>query len=91
LNALNPKATVFDSDQIFSEESNGLITDAVSEALENKAYQCVKSDNFFKRHIASRLTYSLLAVSSVITRLADLINGVVAAVFSFLSMEKSTL
>lgn len=67
---------------------DGFVTHYVTEALKNVARSCYKSDNFFKRHIASRLTYLLLAISSVITRVVDGIIGVIAAVLSFLTLGK---
>lgn len=75
-------------DAFITGDGDGFITSYVSEFLKDVARSCYNSDSFLKRHIASRLTYALLAVSSVITRLADGIIGVVAATLSFITLGK---
>ncbi len=67
-----------------SAKGDGLITHNVSKFLEKKARSYYKSD----RHFATRLTYALLALSSIITRVVDGIIGIIAAAFSFLTYGK---
>ncbi|MCB1117705.1 MAG: hypothetical protein KDK50_03880, partial [Chlamydiia bacterium] len=67
---------------------DGFITDFAHESLKDVARYFYNSDGFFKRHIATRLTYVLLAISSVITRIADGIIGVIAAPLSFITFGK---
>jgi hypothetical protein len=57
----------------------------VINSLKALARSCYKSDNFLKRHVASRLTYALLAVSCLATRVADGAIGVAAAGLSVLT------
>ncbi len=75
-------------DAFITVEGDGFITHYVSEALKDVARNCYNSDNFLKRHVASRLTYLLLVISSVITRLMDGIIGVMAAILSFATFGK---
>lgn len=50
------------------------------------AKECYSSDNFLKRHVASRLTYALLAVACLVTRAVDGVIGIVAALFSLATL-----
>lgn len=66
------------------EGGNGLLSDAVIEKFKDQAGDYRQSNNFLKRHVATRLTYALMAVSCVVTRLVDGIIGVPAACLSIL-------
>jgi hypothetical protein len=84
---IDPPPWVLNADKdrpLVSSEGNGLITHYVYGFLKGVAKDYRESENFFKKHIASRLTYALLLVSCVVTRVVDGIIGVIAAVFSCL-------
>ncbi len=76
------------SDPLINGDGDGFITHYVWEALRNKAHDFYNSSNWGKRHIASRLTYALLAIASLVTRAVDGIIGVIAAGVSFLTLGK---
>jgi hypothetical protein len=80
--------TIDQGSELITNDGDGFITSYVSDALKDVARSCRNSDNFFKRHIVSRLTYLLLAISSLITRVVDGIIGVIAAILSFLTLGK---
>jgi len=69
-------------------DGNGLISHFVINYLEDVAKNVITSKNPFKRHIVSRLTYGLLALSVVITRVVDGIIGVIAGTFAILTYGK---
>lgn len=48
------------------------------------------SNNFITRHVVTRLTYVLIAVSSLVTRAVDGVIGALAATFSILCFGQST-
>lgn len=57
-----------------------------SAAIEASALKQSRSDNFFVRHVTSRLTYALLAVSMIVTRVVEavlVIPAVVLSIFFF--------
>ncbi|MGD2169511.1 MAG: hypothetical protein PVI40_04655 [Chlamydiota bacterium] len=76
------------SNAFITADGDGFITDHISSGLKSLARSYLSSENVFQRQIASRLTYVLLAVSSVITRVADGVIGSVAAVLSLLTLGK---
>lgn len=89
LKTLNPQARFVNHSKAFiTADGDGFITNQISTALKALALNYLSSENVFKRHIASRLTYALLAISSVVTRVADGIIGSVAAVLSLLTLGK---
>jgi len=94
LQLVNPRAGFEPDcgDYFFSTNPNcedSFLTEIVREFLCDKAEEYRGSDNsFFKRHIASRLTYALLTISLVISRIADGVIGVVAAPFAVLTFGK---
>ncbi|MBS4168512.1 hypothetical protein [Parachlamydia sp. AcF125] len=81
LKMVNPKAE-------FSDERCGIITYPVAGALDKKAEKFSSSNNFLKRHVASRLTYALLAISCLVTRAVDGIIGIPTATLSVLTAGK---
>lgn len=87
LRTINPNAKFFEFDpdkqkSSISPTDDGLLTGEVQRFLELKALDASTSNNFLKRHVISRLTYALLAISSIVTRYVDGIIGVSAAVLS---------
>lgn len=56
-------------------KGNGFLTNPVYTSLREAASSCYNSKNFLKRHVASRLTYVVLAVACVVTRAVDGIIG----------------
>ena len=73
---------------LVSVDGDGFTSNLVKDPLKNKARSCYNSDNFLKRHISSRLTYALLAVSCIVTRAVDGIIGIPAAALSILTGGK---
>lgn len=71
-----------------SAKGDGFVSDLVIEPLKGVARRCYKSENFLKRHVASRLTYILLAISCVVTRAVDGVIALPAAVLSILTVGK---
>lgn len=78
LRSINPTAKVLRGIE------DGFLTEAVIPSFVRHTREWVLSKNFLKRHVATRLTFALLAVSCVISRLADGIIGVSAACLSIL-------
>jgi len=77
LRVINPEAKFSgDLDNLFigfakqamiSGSGDGFLSDLVANPLLDIARSCYNSDNFLKRHVASRLTYALLAVSYLVS------------------------
>jgi hypothetical protein len=67
-------------------KKSGLISHYVRTSLRALAQNCYKSENLLKKHVASRLTYALMGIVSIITRLADGIIGSIAAIFALLTL-----
>lgn len=61
----------------------GFITHYVLDALTLKAYSFLNSTSFFERHIISRLTYVLLGIACLVTRVVD---GIIAIPITLLSL-----
>lgn len=80
--------TIGRKDAFITSDGDGFITHYVSGTLKSIARGCYNSDNIIKRHLVTRLTYVLLAITSVITRIVDGIIGVIAALASFLTVGK---
>ncbi len=66
-------------------DGNGFVSDLFIEPIKDIARTCYNSDNFLKRHVASRLTYALLAISCIVTRVVDGIIGVPAGLLSLIT------
>ena len=79
LRAINPTVS-------HEEEKEGPAASFVIKLLKNIAKDCRESDYLLERHVASRLTYALLAISAVVARAADGVIGVIAAFFSFFTV-----
>ncbi|MGE4574305.1 MULTISPECIES: hypothetical protein [Parachlamydia] len=73
---------------MISNEGFGFTSDPFNFRLRKKASEYCDANSFFKRHVASRLTYALLALSCVVTRIADGIIGVPIAALSILTAGK---
>jgi|694.fasta_scaffold08994_15 hypothetical protein len=69
---------------ILCADGEGLVTDFVNKTLtlRDSARNFYNSENYLKRHVASRLTYASLALSSLITRIIDFTVGLIAAIVS---------
>jgi hypothetical protein len=74
--AINPK-----SEFSFKRE-DGLVHHRISQSLKLSALEFRKSDNFLKKEVASRLTYALLALASLVTRAVDGAMGILVGTFS---------
>ncbi len=70
---------------------NGLLADSIALSLDNFANRSYQSDNLIKKYVISRLTYPVLALACLVTRLVDGIIGLLAATFSLLTLGKFTL
>lgn len=84
LRAINPKAQF--SDEV--ENTMGFFPNLPIKRLAKLALSYRSSDNFLKQHVVSRLTYTLLAVSCVVTRIADAIICIVPVTLSVLTVGK---
>lgn len=67
---------------------NGLVTDEVHKSMEKVAITYRDSHSLFKKHIASRLSYVLLAAACLVTRAIDGALGALAAIFSLITIGK---
>lgn len=85
LTAINPRADFPKTGTVISSDGRGLTTNLVFEPIKKVGINCRESDNFLKKHVASRLTYALLAISCLVTRAVDGIIGVPAAALSILT------
>lgn len=90
LKTFNPEAVI--NEKIETENSsgvksmvvaNGFITHEVQSYLKKMARNYYQSDDGLEKHVASRLTYFVLAIASIITRVVDGIIGILAAIASF--------
>jgi hypothetical protein len=87
--AINPQAKFpGNRDIAISGDGDGFISDLVINFLSSVAIMCYESDSFLKRHVASRLTFALLAISCLVTRAVDGIIGIPAAGLSILTGGK---
>lgn len=82
---LNPSAK-FDENSLQTGSGEGAITQFCSNFIKTSLYHSSNSSYPLKRHVLSRLTFALLMISCVITRVIDGILGALAAVFSFLTL-----
>jgi hypothetical protein len=70
------------------EEGHALLSYIVKENLWDKADGYSKDENFFKRHVASRVLFAVATVAQVIARLAEGILGLAAAALSIVTVGK---
>lgn len=85
LRAINPEAetrgcSIFGLE--IQDSGEGLLTNELVKKFKENIGDYRRSRNYLMRHVATRLAYALMAVSCVITRLADGIIGVPAACLS---------
>lgn len=83
----------FDGDEDYNKpkisgDGNGFITNGVSKYMSKAAIEFSFSQNVFKRHVLSRLTYALMGIASLVTRAVDGAIGLVAAAFSIITAGK---
>ncbi|MGD2169136.1 MAG: hypothetical protein PVI40_02710 [Chlamydiota bacterium] len=89
LKTLNPNAKIPDLEKDSSKTPSGIISELILKTKPfESAMHCFNSKSFFKRHIVLRLTVALLAVTTVIIRIADGVIGIGAASLSFLTFGK---
>ncbi len=92
LRVLNPHARLCNyipkNSLELSFDGNGLFAGRVNTLIQDLSAQCNTSKNFLKKQVISRLTYVLLAVASLVTRAVDAVIGIIAAVFSILTLGK---
>lgn len=83
----------FDGDEDYNKpkisgDGNGFITNGVRKYMSKAAIEFSFSQNVFKRHVLSRLTYALMGIASLVTRAVDGAIGLVAAAFSIITAGK---
>jgi hypothetical protein len=85
LDTINPEAKIFEPNKeaVFSRFLINFIN-----PLNEFAESCYNSDNFLKKHVASRLTCVLLAVSCLVNRAADGVIGIGAGCLSIVTVGK---
>lgn len=88
LKALNPDFELTEGRSLIGAMGHGFTSHFIREPLKEVARSCYDSDSLLKRHVASRLTYALLAIASVVTRAVDGVIGVPAAALSLLTLGK---
>ena len=71
---------------LIGSQFDGLVFDFVLPKLKNYANEFSLSNNVFKKHVLSRLTFALTAIAAVVTRVADAAIGLVAAAFSIITL-----
>lgn len=81
LKAVNPKAKI-------ENDWGGVCFSFLIPRLDRLAQGCSDSPNKFMHHVASRLTYVLAAISSVVARIIDVIIAVFAVILSFATVGK---
>jgi hypothetical protein len=89
--AVNPTANI--SPNAISNNgivNNGLLTNFVDKKIRGLAQTCHTSKNPFKHHVVSRLTYALLGVACLVTRVVDGVIGIGAGACALLAAGKST-
>ena len=60
-------------------DGNGFLSNLMIDEIKKTTRACYNSDNLLKQHVASRLTFALLAVSCLVARAVDGIIGIPAA------------
>ncbi|MCC5832857.1 MAG: hypothetical protein JJU12_07440 [Chlamydiales bacterium] len=88
LRTLNPTAEV---NRHYDENYPGICAPYFVSMSDEIGNNYCGSNNFFKRHVASRLTYAFFAISLVVTRLVEGIIGLIAGAFSLLTVGKVPL
>jgi hypothetical protein len=86
IKAINPKADVGYKSGKYN---SGILAEIAQKKIIKWFYNCQCSDSFIKKQIGTRLTMALWAVTMIITRVVDGVLGVVAAVFSILTLGSS--
>ena len=71
---------------LIDSNGDGLVSNFVLPKLKNYARKFAGSENVFKMHVLSRLTFALTAIAAVVTRVADAAIGLVAAAFSIITL-----
>lgn len=94
ISIINPKITR--GDYSTKTKSSGLITSRVVEKLFEKAknLNLEKKSSFCKKHIFSRVLFALGGILSIITKIADAVLGLIAALLvavTFAQVEKINL
>jgi len=84
LEVINPESRV-----VKNNSDPGLISSIVFPSIVNQAERFANSLSGVHKHITSRLTFALLAVSSLITRIADGVIGIIAATLSLITLGNS--
>jgi hypothetical protein len=83
LRTINPNIIFSKNPDVYGE---GFLSDFIIATLSPIAADFSDSDNFLKRHVASRLTYALLAIACLVTRVVDGIISIPAAALSILTI-----
>lgn len=72
----------------YTHNDAGLFTKFVKIPLMHHAKKFSESENCFVKYVVSRLTYALMGICCIITRLVDLIFGLIAGLASILTLGK---
>lgn len=87
LRVIDPSDTL-SKEAYINVKGNGFIQEEVFDTLNNYGLKFSNSKNIFTRHVASRLTYLVLAITSVVTRVLDGVISIPATVISILVLGK---
>lgn len=85
LKFINPHASCDNWESYVKEGRHGYLTN-YTHPIRRFAKESVKSENFFKRNISSRLGFAALAVACVVTRVADAILSVITMALSLVTV-----
>lgn len=88
LQTINPEAQFNGAENDLNDSGNGLLASIVKTGLQKFVNTQKESNSFFRRHVTTRLGHGLMLLSAPLTRTADLAIGLVAALFSFLTLGK---
>jgi hypothetical protein len=86
LQAINPEAEFTKN----IKEKYGPISAPAITTLTSFAKECSKSENFFQRHVASRLTYALAALASLVTKVVEGIISIPIVAASIVTLGNFT-
>jgi hypothetical protein len=78
LQAINPDAD-------FGVQRGYIVSSAIS-PIEDFAKECSESENFLQRHVASRLTYALAALVSLVTKAVDGVISIPMTAISIITL-----
>ncbi|MGK5595303.1 MAG: hypothetical protein ACSNEK_08105 [Parachlamydiaceae bacterium] len=90
LSSINPSARFSNDKVLIKEEGFGFLSGFTISYFDNKANEFYHSNHFVKKHLVSRLFFSLTGLMAMITRVADGILSVPVACAALVAFGKLT-